>query len=193
MNEPADLVYLDEHGLAGSNFYWHKYAAHGLSKEDIQAAGLTDDRVRVGAALIEPLRAVDRTLRERGWSLFVKEGYRSNALYEIVYARRVEKYGKEATDRLLNIDARPHALGLSVDVAIQDARTGEEVLMRDGGDGIDALFLDFYRGKEGVEAARYQELQEYLCALMLERGFRIGIRREYFHFDYRPASPPNYP
>lgn len=189
---PADLVYIDEHGLLGSNFYWHKYAAHGLTKEDVLNVGLTDDRVQVSAQIIDKLVEVDQELQKRRRTLYLKEGYRSRDLYDIVYKRRVEKYGKAETDAILNMQDRPHALGLSVDVAIWDPKENKEVYLRNAEDGVAALFIGFYKDKADEQSKRYQELQEHLAGLMLDRGFRVGTRREYFHFDYRPNAPRNY-
>jgi D-alanyl-D-alanine dipeptidase len=192
MNEPEDLVYIDDYGLLGSNFYWHKYAAHGLTKEDILVAGLENDRVQVSSKIIDILVQINNELQKDGKSLYIKEGYRSKKLYEIVYDRRVEKYGKEATDSILNLKDMPHAHGDTVDVALWDVATDKEIYMRKGEDGIDALFINFYRGKNDPESDKYQELQDYLANLMMRYGFRIGTRREYFHFDYRPDTEPNY-
>lgn len=192
MNPAADLVYIDDYGLLGSNFYWHKYANHGLSKEDILSAGLENDRVQVQKDMIKQLVLVDTELQKKGWRLYVKEGYRSNELYETVYKRRVEKYGKEETDSLLNLEGRPHALGLSIDAAIWDREENKEVYLRRGEDGLPALFIGFYKGKDDEDSKRYQELQDYLANLMMDHGFRIGTKKEYFHFDYRPDVPPNY-
>ncbi len=192
MSNANDFVYIDEHGLLGSNFYWHKHEAHGISKEDVISAGLSDERVLVDSRIISTLQAVDNQLATKGWRLYVKEGYRSPELYKVIYDRRVEKYGKEATDRLLNIDTMPHAQGLSVDVTLFDPQTATEIPMRNKEDGIEALFIGFYRGKNDEESKRYQEKQDYLAGLMLQQGFRIGKRREYFHFDYRPDEPENY-
>lgn len=88
MNEPNDLVYIDTYGLRGSNFYWHKYAAHGLTKEDILSAGLEDDRVRVSSKIIDFLVQINTELEKDGKCLYIKEGYRSKKLYQIVYDRR---------------------------------------------------------------------------------------------------------
>ena len=192
MTDPADLVYIDAYGLLGSNFYWHKYAAHGLSKEDILEAGLVDDRVQVSSKIIDILVKIDSELQKQGQRLYIKEGYRSKKLYQIVYDRRVEKYGKEATESILNLKDMPHAEGLSVDVAIWDIATDKEVYLRKGDDGIDALFIGFYKNKDDEESKRYQALQDFLANLMLGYGFRIGTRREYFHFDYRPDTEQNY-
>jgi D-alanyl-D-alanine dipeptidase len=127
-----DLVYIDRHGLLGSNFYWHKHEAKGITKEEILSVGLTDDRVQVHADIIGVLQDIDRAFQERGYRLFIKEGYRSKDLYELVYRKRVEKFGKEETDRLINMKDMPHADGKSVDVALVDKSTGEEVHMRRG-------------------------------------------------------------
>ncbi len=186
------MEYIEDHGLLGTNFYWHKFANHGLTKEDILSAGVENDRVQVSNEIIQPLCEVDKELQKRGWRLYIKEGYRSEALYKIVYQRRVEKYGKEATDALFNMKSMPHARGTSVDVAIWDAGKNQEIFMRNSDDGNPALFIGFYRGRGDEEARKYQELQDYLANLMIAHGFRIGAKREYFHFDYAPGKEPNY-
>ncbi len=184
MHPESPLVSIRDHNLLGSNFYWHKFANHGLTKEDIISAGVVDDQVYVHKDLIPQLLAVDKQLQLRGWRLYVKEGYRSKKLYEIVYERRVAKYGKAETDNLFNMDAMPHASGTSVDVAIWDEKTNQEVFLRRSEDGAPALYIDYYKVKEDPDAKKYQELQEYLIGLMLDHGFQIGTKKEYFHFDY---------
>ena len=187
-----ELVYIDEYGIRGINFYWHKYEAKGLSKEDITEAGLTSDRVEVHRDIIGPLVAVNKLFGEQGLELFVKEGYRSKALYNIIYRRRVEKFGQAETDKLLNMQDMPHADGRSVDVSLWDPIADREVFMRRGEDGLDALFVDFYKARADAEGRRYQELQEWVIDVMQDHGFRLGTKREYFHFDYRPQEPKNY-
>ena len=186
------LVYIDQYGLRGTNFYWHKYEGKGLSKQDVLDSGLTSDRVQVHEDMIEQLVAINELFQSQGYEMFIKEGYRSKALYEIMYQRRIEKFGQVETDRLINMADMPHSLGLSVDVAIWDPETDTEVYMRRGSDGTDALFVDFY--KEGVseEEQQYQSLQEWMIGVMQDHGFRLGTRREYFHFDYRPEVERNY-
>lgn len=192
MNE-QNLVYIDDYGLLGTNFYWHKYEAKGLTKEDILNAGLTSDRVQVHKDIIDELAKIDEEFQTRGYRLYVKEGYRSKALYEIIYQRRVEKFGKEETDTLLNMNDMPHAQGLSVDVALWDETANQEVFMRNGDDGTEALFIDFYKDKDDKQSKRYQELQEWVISIMQRHSFRLGTKNEYFHFDYRPDTPATYP
>lgn len=191
--ELTDLVYIDEYGLKGSNFYWHKYEAKGLTKEDILNAGLTSDRVQVHKDIVEKLVAISKVFNTKGFELYIKEGYRSEDLYNIVYKKRVEKFGKEETDRQLNMIDKPHALGLSVDVTLGNIDTDNEVYMRKHEDGTSALFVDFYKDKQDAESQHYQELQEWVIEVMQDHGFRLGTKREYFHFDYRPEMPRNYP
>ena len=188
-----NFVYIDEYGLLGSNFYWHKYEAKGLTKEDILSVGLTSDRVQVHKDIIDILVEIDQIFQDKfGYRMYIKEGYRSKELYEIVYKRRCEKFGKEETDKLLNMKDMPHSLGLSVDVALWDPKEDKEVYMRRGEDGADALFVDFYKDRTDEEGKRYQELQEFVINTMQDKGFRLGKLREYFHFDYRPDKSKNY-
>lgn len=187
------LEKISDHGLLGSNFYWNKYESKGLTKEDILSTGLTGDYVEVHEDLIPVLKEIDKKFqKDLGYRLFIKEGYRSKALYEIVYKRRCEKFGEEETSKLLNMNDMPHSTGRSVDVTMWDPEAGKEVYFRRAEDGADALFADFYKGKEDEQSKQYQELQEYLITTMQEYGFRLGKLREYFHFDYRPDEPMNY-
>jgi len=64
--------------------------------------------------------------------------------------------------------------------------------MRKGEDDTPALFVDFYKDKFDAESQSYQQLQEWLIKVMQDHGFRLGTKREYFHFDYRPEMPRNY-
>ena len=192
MNKPNDLVYIDEYGLLGSNFYWHKYATHGLTKEDILQAGLTSAQAQVSRKIIDALVSIDKEFQKDGYRLYIKEGYRSEALYRVVYEKRVAKYGKEITDTILNVVDMPHASGLTVDVALWDKEDNAEIFLRNREDGVPAFFVNFYQGKNDPESRKYQELQEYVIGVMMRHGFRLGSKQEYFHFDYRPDTVPNY-
>jgi D-alanyl-D-alanine dipeptidase len=186
------LVYIDEYGLLGSNFYFRNHESKGISKEEIVLAGLVDGRVRVSLEIIEPLKRVDEVFKSKGYRLYLKEGYRSKAVYDLVFKKRSEKFGKEETERLINIKDMPHATGKTVDVTIWDPKENKEVYSRNVKDGVEALFIVFYRHQNAPESARYQELQEFVIRAMLEQGFRVGVKREYFHFNYQPDQPINY-
>ena len=188
-----DLVYIDEYGLLGSNFYWkHRDKIEGVTATDLNKVGLYDERVQVDRTIIDILVKIDTIFQKKGWRMYVKEGYRPKALYRLVYEKRVELFGKEETDRLLNMNDMPHATGRSVDIALWDPKTDSEIYMRKGEDGTDALFVDFYKDRVDEEGKHYQELQEFVIATMQSHGFRLGTKREYFHFDYKPEVSPNY-
>jgi len=187
-----NLVYIDEYGLRGTNFYWHNYEGKGLSEQDVLDAGLTSDRVQVHTDIIDTLVAIDKVFQTRGYVMYIKEGYRSKTLYEIMYKRRVEKFGQAETDRLINMADMPHALGLSVDVTLWNPDTDTQVYMRSWDDGTDALFVDYYKDSLHPEGQQYHELQIWMINIMQNHGFRLGTRREYFHFDYRPETERNY-
>ena len=164
-----------------------------MTKEDILSVGLTSDRVQVHKDIIDELVAIDKEINDKlGFNIYLKEGYRSKALYELIYEKRVAKFGKEETDKLFNMEDMPHASGKSVDVALWNTETDKEVYMRSGDDGTDALFINFYNDRTDPEGKRYQELQDILINTMLDHGFRLGTKREYFHFDYAPEKERNY-
>jgi D-alanyl-D-alanine dipeptidase len=186
----SKLVYIDEYGLLGSNFYWNKHKANGISKQEIKRLGVSNDRVLVHADIVFPLILADRKFQRKGYRLYIKEGFRSRKLYQLVYDRRVKKFGKEDTDKVLNMADMPHATGKSVDIALINKYSGKEVPMRNWKDGTDALFIHFYKNKK--QGRVYEELQEYIITAMLKLGFRLGKKREYFHFNYNPTAIPNY-
>lgn len=187
-----NLVYLDEYDLLGINYYWDRRAAYNLTDEELAAIGVTDNRVQVAREIIEPLQAVDAVFQTKGYRLFVKEGYRSPALYELAYQKRVERFGQADIDKLLNMNAMPHATGKTVDVTLWDPKVEAEVYLRNGDDGTEALFVDFYKSKSDTKSQWYQSMQEFVITTMLDQGFRLGSKREYFHFDYAPERERNY-
>ncbi|MCA9354547.1 MAG: hypothetical protein KC877_03455 [Candidatus Kaiserbacteria bacterium] len=192
MNEQG-LVSLREHGIRGINYYWDRREQFGLTEAELAEVGITGNEVLVHMHLIDALKAVDAVFRQKGYELYVKEGYRPVELYELVYQKRVESGKADEANRLFNMTDMPHATGLSVDVTLWDIRRQREVYLRDGNDGVDALFVDFYKRKPGEVAEWYQVMQEWVIEVMQKHGFRLGTKREYFHFDYRPGTQYNYP
>jgi D-alanyl-D-alanine dipeptidase len=179
-----DLVYIDEHNLLGSNYYWQKHADYDVSREEVIAAGLTDNRAQVDQSLIRPLQQIDAVFQKHGYRLYVKEGYRPKAIYELIFPRRVKKFGEETTRRLVNIENMPHATGKTVDVTLWDPKTNQEVFSRSLADGIESMFIGFYKNKTDEASQHYQKLQDLIMTTMLEHGFAIGPKNEYFHFNY---------
>lgn len=179
-----ELVPISQYGLLGSSFYWNRYADYGLTREDLIGLGMKDDQVYVNPEIIPVLLQIDKELQTKGWRLYLKEGYRSKELYELLYERRVKKFGQEMTDKLLNIKDMKHSSGLSIDAAIWDESKNQEVYLRRPNDGPESLIFGFYKNSSDPECQKCQELQEYLIALMTNHGFQLGKKQEYFHFDY---------
>lgn len=155
-NQKENLVYIDEHNLLGSNFYWHKGIEIGLSKEELNKVGLQDDRVLVHRYIIEALKNADQILKSKGYGLYITEGYRSKELYDLINKKIKEKIGEQETSRILNMVDMPHTTGKSIDIALW--RNGKKLILHNKEDGINGYFVDFYKQGE-KENKQYQELQ----------------------------------
>ncbi len=185
-NQKDNFVYIDENDLLGSNFYWHKGVEVGIPKEVLAKVGLQDERVSVHKDIVEALKNADKVLQEKGYRIFITEGHRSKELYTLINEKIAEKIGEQEKNRILNMKDMPHSTGKSVDVALwQD---NKKILLHDKKDGINGYFVDFYKQTN----KNYQELQEMLIGIMQDNGFRLGTKREYFHFNYDLQSPRNY-
>lgn len=188
--DSQDLVYVDEFGLKGSNFYWTNHKRYNLTLDQLREAGLENDRVKIHRDLIKPLQSAQADFQKDEYELYIKEGLRPERLYKLIYDSRSEMYGKEVVDKILNIQDMPHASGKAVDIAL--FKEGNEVAMRNKKDDPEALILDFYKEKSDSESPQYHKLQLYMMRIMFENGFRLGKLREYFHFNYDPSLPVNY-
>jgi len=185
---PGDLTYIDEHGLLGSSYYFSSRSKWNITKEELANIGITDDRIQVHRDIVPALKAADEKFQKRGLRMYLREGYRSPALYELAFNKRKDKFGEKETNRLLNIKDKPHATGKAVDISLWDTVKEEKVPTRGDKDGLESLLIDFYKGKADSESKHYQELQEYIMNTMISCGFHLGKLREYFHFNYFPIT-----
>ena len=185
-----ELIRLDEYGIPGSNYYWQNRDKLDFSQKDLVMAGMCDNRVRVHSCVLDSLLLAQRDFADEGFELFVKEGYRSEKLYELIYERKLINDGQVEADRLFNMEEKPHASGMSVDVTLR--QEGKEIYFRKGEDGLDAMFVEFYREATDELGKLYQKRQDFLIMTMQRHGFRLGKKKEYWHFDWRPTKPVNY-
>jgi len=174
------------YGIKGVNYYWTRRERFGITEEELREASVADGDAYVAERIIGPLRDANAKLREHGFELIVKDGYRPPALYRLIQRKRYETRGKEETDLLLNMETMPHASGYVVDVNLVRLDTGEEAMLRDSNDDPGAFFIDFYRSRDDPKGWEFQRLQDLLMETMLSCGFRIGVKREYWHFEYPP-------
>lgn len=177
-------------GIDGEQYYWTHAEGYGITEDELRAIGINGDDAVVHEELKEPLIAADKRFRQDGFRLYIKDAYRSNELYDLVYQKRVEKFGEHDTNRSLNIKRRPHASGFAVDIALIDVDTGEEWELRDKKDGVDSYFIGFYEEKSDPKSQEYVKWQGYVREVMLGLGWQLGKLNEIWHFEWPHADLP---
>lgn len=183
--EINDLVYADEHGLLGSNYYWNHRGDLGiLSDADLARVGLHGPRVQCHHSILQSLLRADEELGKNGLQLYLKDGYRSPQLYELIYRCSVKERGRALSDRLFNMADMPHATGKAVDVVLWHREEDRQIGMRDPADGVDAFFVDFYKSRLDSQSQKFHRRQCRLIEVMVRQGFCLGTKREYFHFQF---------
>ncbi|MCK9497660.1 MAG: M15 family metallopeptidase [Candidatus Colwellbacteria bacterium] len=178
------MVYINEYGLKGKSFYWEKADEYDITKDELRNIGIDSNRISVHEDLIAPLLKANEQFKKLGFEIYIKDGYRSKDLYNLVYKKRVKKYGAESVNKLLNVKTMPHSTGKCVDVSLLDIKTGKELKFKDRKDGPNALFADFYKNKKDAQSLKCQKNQALLADIMKNCGFKFGSLKEYFHFEY---------
>jgi D-alanyl-D-alanine dipeptidase len=184
----ADIVNINEYGIKGINYYWNRKDMFNITDAELRECGVEGDFAYVKEELIEPLQAANDDLRELGMGIIVKDGYRSPALYKLVKQKRYEIDGKANTDRTLNSEAMPHASGYVVDVNLYDLETSEELSLWDKKDWPEGAFVDFYRDKTDEKSINFQKLQSLLIQTMVDNGFELGSKNEFWHFGLEQSK-----
>jgi len=184
----ADIVNVNEHGIKGINYYWSRKDKFNITEAELRECGVEGDFAYVKEELIEPLKAANNDLQELGIGIMIKDGYRSPALYQLVKQKRYETDGKENTDLTLNTETMPHASGYVVDVNLYNLETGEELSLWDHKDWPDGAFVDFYRDKTDESSKKFQKLQDLLIQTMVDNGFELGSKNEFWHFGLRQTN-----
>lgn len=180
-----NLVNSAEFNIKGVNYYWTRKERYNISEEELRAVGVTDGNAYIDKALIPPLQIANTKCKALGYEIIIKDGYRSPELYQLIQKKRYETRGKEETDKLLNLTTMPHSTGMVIDINLVDTRTGEELIMRDSKDDSDgAFFIDYYKNKTDERSQEFQRRQQTMIDIMLESGFSLGTKNEYWHFEY---------
>ncbi len=184
MSTKPSLVNVSDYGLKGINFYWTRKERFNLSEGELNSAGVMDADAYVSEVIIEPLKKANDIFMQHGYEILIKDAYRSPELYKLVQQKRYEINGKEYTDKLLNLETMPHSTGRVVDVSLVDLKSEEELMFRDSADDPDGWFVDFYKNKTDAKSQEFQRLQDLLIETMTSVGFKLGGKREYWHFEY---------
>jgi D-alanyl-D-alanine dipeptidase len=178
-----DLVKLSDYGLLGQNYHWAERTKFHISKAELQEISIGDIDGWVSKELIDPLKKANELFHQHGYELFVTDAYRSPELYKLAYKKRLKTEGKTATDGLMSMDRMPHATGLTVDVTLLSKKNGQPVELRDKADGHKAKFINYYKDKDDDQSKLFQERQELLRQVMQQVGFKLGKKKEFWHFE----------
>jgi D-alanyl-D-alanine dipeptidase len=177
------LVNVNNFGIKGINYYCLRRNQFNLSEADLKTVGISGNDCLVDETLIPKLQEANRIFKKHGYEIIVKDGYRSPEQYLLVQQKRYANEGQEITDRTFNPIRQPHSTGLTVDLNLIDLNTTQKVEMWDKKDWPDGAFIDFYRNKNDPKSQKYQKLQDLLMDTMLGLGFKIGEKREFWHFE----------
>jgi len=178
-----NLVKLSDYGIKSINYYWQRRDNFNITESELAAVGVTGNDAMVDASLIPKLKQANELAQPLGYELVVKDAYRSKELYDLVRRKRYENDGQEVTDRTFSKTRMPHSTGLAVDVNLIDLKTGDEIETWDKADWPDGLFVGYYKDKMGSKSQRYQQMQDLLINVMVQSGFKLGIRQESHHFE----------
>ncbi len=181
---PINLVATADFGIQGINFYYIRREAYNLTADELSSVGVTNEKAYVHEAIIGPLQRANDEFRKADYEILVKDAYRSAEFYELIYRKRCEKFGKEATDALLNIETMPHSTGKAVDISLLSLFDGKELWFRNGQDGDAAFFIGYYASSNDPSHQEFERRQKMLRSIMMKHGFKLGMKNEYWHFEY---------
>lgn len=182
-----DLVRPDDYGIPSRHYYFLERERFDLSLAELASVGVSDDSCRVDRSIIPALQVAGAEFDRRGYKLLIKDGYRSPELYRLVHAKRLARYGREHTEKLLNIERMIHASGRVVDIDVTKL-DGSAIQFRAGEDGIPAHIYGYYQGKHDACSQRFQRHQDLLRDVMFGLGFVFGTLAEYWHFELPEAT-----
>ncbi|MEI7478395.1 MAG: M15 family metallopeptidase [bacterium] len=151
-----------------------------------------DNTCKVNKQVAIQLQKVNNDLQQHGYKLYVKDAYRSQALYDLVYQKRIELHGQENVDKIFKPIRAIHSKGNAVDVSMIDIKTGKEVLFRNdiningekkSHEEIIASFYTFaYENSQDPQEQGYNTMRTILRNAMNKYGF-VGLVHEYWHFE----------
>lgn len=177
------LVATADYGVKGVNHYWDKRDFYGMSEQELNDAGVHDNKAYVDESLIPLLNKANEVLRPKGYEVIIKDAYRSPELYRLIRDKRYIMFGKEQTDKILNMTDMPHSNGRTIDVSLVEIKTGNEVPMRNKKDDPHNFFINYYKDRKDAESVEYQRLQDLLVNALLPLGFMLGSKNEFWHFE----------
>ena len=180
---PGNFWSLQQFGFDCNNYYTGVGGEKiGLTPEILSEVGLMDDTLWIHPSVLCKLEMASSQVSSQGFHILVKDAWRPVALYKHIVSKRKEK-GLQV-DGLINEETMPHATGMAIDVVLVDPRNHKPVMMRDHArDGAESIYVNYYIKKQGEDCRRFQRLQDILVLSFVGSGFKLGSKREYWHFE----------
>jgi D-alanyl-D-alanine dipeptidase len=179
------LVNTKDYGIKGINYYWTRKDKFNLAEDELRSVGVKDNCALVDKRLLPKLKKANEIFKHYGFEIIIKDAYRSPELYQLVKKKRYEIDGKENTDKTLDSIGMPHSSGQVVDINLVKLSSGQEVEIWDKKDWPDGIFIDYYRYKTDAKSIEFQRLQNLMVSTMLSLGFKLGGKKEFWHFEYQ--------
>lgn len=161
---------------------------YNISTEDLVDIGVYNDDVFVAEEVAIKLVGINNSLSEEWLELVVKDWYRSSELYELVYRKRCEIFGKEDTDKILNMDRKIHATWYAIDISIA-LIWWDDLPTKFGSHGDKAKYgqeqydLNFFKNSSDPEEQEMHNNRMKLYDLMINHGFVLWTLKEYWHYE----------
>jgi len=180
---PAHFVSLQLAGFWCENYYTGTGGKKiGLTPEILSAVGLLDDTLWIHQDLPARLAHVADLIRDEGYGIIIKDAWRPVKLYDHIIKRRND-LGLPVSG-LISAKSMPHATGMVVDAVLSEPDTPRAITMRNQArDGLESCYYNFYCGKYDEESQVFQAAQDLLIKAFVSAGFRLGRKREYWHFE----------
>lgn len=192
-NTSLDLVNLSDYNIKSINFYFEKHKQYNITLQELADIGITDNICRVNKKVAIVLININQDLQDDGYEIYVKDAYRSQELYNLVYKKRIELHGKENVDKIFKPVRAIHSTGNAIDVSLIDIASWEEVMMRNdynengtkktNEDIIKSFYGDAFKDSLSPEEIEFHKKRALLKNIMYKYWF-IGIENEYRHFEY---------
>ena len=188
-----NLVNLENYNIKSINYYFVKHKQYNITLEELNNIWINDNICKVNKNIAQILKKINEELQNYWLELLVKDGYRSQELYDLIYHKRIAIEGKEYVDKIFKPIRAIHSTGNVVDVSIINSITWEEIPMRDDYDELgkkkdsDTIIKSFYTN--AFKDSTYNKEQWFhtnrmlLKKVMNEHWFD-WINNEYRHFEY---------
>jgi D-alanyl-D-alanine dipeptidase len=174
--------------IAANKIYYYRQDIRekfDISIQELEDIGIKDGVILIDSALIKPLLNIQAQLAKHNLNFIIVDGYRSKELYQLAYSKRILSEGKTEIDKIFNMLEMPHLSGLVIDIGLLDLSTNQPVPFFDSKrDGKESWFIGFYKTSDNPNSAHFQNLQDLLITLFTSNGFKIGSKKEVWHFEY---------